>query len=123
MALDALTIREIGIILLGAVGVSLCLFALIIALTYRRLRQLDIPDDATLSETLHIVPISLVVALDILDLGLDIFAAPIVWLTLDWLGLRSLRNISAVEALIPFTGPIPTMTLAWLAVRFFGAEF
>ena len=116
------TLREIGLVITGIMGVSIFLFFLIILLTYRKLRTLDIPDDATLSETLHIVPIYLVIAFDLLDLGLDFFAAPVAWLVLDRLGLRALRNITTVEALIPATGPIPTLTLAWLAVRLFNID-
>jgi hypothetical protein len=36
------------------------------------------------------------------------------------MGLSSLRNIAAVEGLLPLTGPIPTLTLSWLLARFMG---
>jgi hypothetical protein len=36
---------------------------------------------------------------------------------LDRLGLKGLRNKAAIEALIPFTQPIPTFTLSWIAAR------
>jgi hypothetical protein len=39
------------------------------------------------------------------------------WIVLDRLGLRGLRNKAAIEALIPFTQPIPTFTLSWVAAR------
>jgi hypothetical protein len=107
----------------GIMLVCVVLFILIIGLIFRRLSNLDIPHDADLTDTLQAVPFLLVVAIDILDLGLDFLAAPIVWIMLDRFGLRALRNVSAIEALIPFTNPIPTMTLAWLAVRLLGIRF
>ncbi|MBC7834909.1 MAG: hypothetical protein H7Y88_07390 [Phycisphaerales bacterium] len=68
-------------------------------------------------QTLRRVPLPLVVALDVLDLTLDVLAAPIVWILLDRVGLSALRRVAAIEALIPFTGPIPTMTLCWAFAR------
>ncbi|MCI0579515.1 MAG: hypothetical protein L0331_25375, partial [Chloroflexi bacterium] len=83
-------------------------------------RQIDIPPDAGLADTLHLTPLLVVLAIDLLDLGLDVLAAPVSWVILDRLGLKALRGISVVEALIPVTQFIPTLTLAWLAVRLFG---
>lgn len=101
-------------------GASLVTGALLLAGLQRRLQAMQVPADATFTTTLRHVPFLLVVALDLLDFALDIFAAPIVWVLLDRLGLRALRNVSAVEALIPFTQPIPTLTLCWLAVNVLG---
>jgi hypothetical protein len=42
---------------------------------------------------------------------------------LDQLGLKALRGVSAVEALIPGTQLIPTMTLCWFGVRLFGIQY
>jgi len=36
------------------------------------------------------------------------------------LGLRGLRNKAAVEALIPFTQPIPIFTIGWVIARLTG---
>jgi hypothetical protein len=66
------------------------------------------------------VPLSLVVILDLLDFGLDVFATPITWVVLSRYRLNALRNVAAVEDLIPGTQIIPTMTLCWLAVRVLG---
>ena len=109
----------IGIFVLSCIA----LFLFFLALAYRRLRHLDIPPDADLTETLQVIPFFLVLAIDFLDLGLDFLAAPIVWIVLDRFGLKALRNVSTIEAIIPFTNPIPTMTLAWLAVRVLGIRF
>ena len=89
-------------------------------LIHRSLRRLRVPSDASFTTTLRLVPLSLVLVLDLLDLGLDIFATPIVWLTLSRYNLHALRNVAAVEAIVPFTQPIPTLTVAWFAVRLFG---
>jgi hypothetical protein len=63
------------------------------------------------------VPLVLVILLDLLDFGLDIFSAPVSWLILDRMGLPNLRNKATIEALIPITGAIPTFTISWFAVR------
>lgn len=98
-------------------GASLLLSFVLLVVAFNKVRQLDIPENATLTDTLLAIPLTVVVGIDLLDLALDIFALPIVWIVLDRMKLRALRNVSSIEALIPFTGPIPTMTLAWLAVR------
>lgn len=103
--------------LLVAMGVALAVAAVGLALIWRSIRRLRVPPDAGYFATLRYVPLSLAVLLDLLDFGLDIFAAPVSWLVLDRLGLRGLRNKAALEALIPFTQPIPTFTLSWVAAR------
>ncbi len=89
-------------------------------LFHRRLRRLDLPPNAGLATTLRAVPLGLVIVLDLLDLGLDIFATPIVWLVLSRYRLHALRNAAALEAVIPLTQVVPTLTVAWLAVRILG---
>ena len=64
----------------------------------------------------------MVLFLDVLDLALDFLSAPIAWVVLDRLGLKGLRGIATFESLIPFTQAIPTMTLAWIAVRVMGKD-
>ncbi|MFV9505733.1 MAG: hypothetical protein AB4911_14350 [Oscillochloridaceae bacterium umkhey_bin13] len=100
-----------------AMLVALGIAVIGLALMWRSLRKLRVPADAGFFATMHYVPLPLMVLLDLLDFGLDIFAAPISWLLLDRLGLRGLRNKAALEALIPFTQPIPTFTIAWIAAR------
>lgn len=73
--------------------------------------------EETFFEALRRVPLGLVVTLDVLDLLLDFFATPIVWVILDRLGYKALRKVAAIEALIPFTGPIPLMTICWIVAR------
>lgn len=101
--------------IVAAVSVAIALVGLLLIL--RSIRRLNVPRDADFFTTMRMIPLALVVLLDMLDFGLDIFATPLVWLFLDRMGLPNLRNKAVVEALIPFSGPIPTFTLAWLAAR------
>lgn len=103
--------------LLIAMGIALVIAVLGLFIIARSIRRLRVPLDADFFTTLRYVPLSLTVLLDLLDFGLDIFAAPVSWIVLDRMGLRGLRNKAAIEALIPFTQPIPTFTLAWIMAR------
>lgn len=98
---------------------ALILAALVLAWAMRALRSVRVPPNADFFTTVRAVPLSLVVGLDLLDLALDSFSAPIIWLILNRYGLQALRNVATVEALIPITGPIPTLTLSWMAARIF----
>lgn len=93
---------------------------LLLAVVYHSLRRIRVPADADFFTTVRVVPLGLVVALDLLDLSLDIFAAPIVWIVLSRFRLHALRNVAAIEALIPFTQPIPVLTIAWVLARLLG---
>ncbi|NTW01531.1 MAG: hypothetical protein HGA19_09500 [Oscillochloris sp.] len=103
--------------LLMAMGTALLIALVGLALIAKQIRNLRVPLDAGFFTTMRYVPLTLVVLLDLLDFGLDILAAPFSWIILDRLGLRGLRNKAAIEALIPFTQPIPTFTLSWVATR------
>jgi hypothetical protein len=106
-------------VLIAIAVAALILAALVLAWAVRALRRVRLPPDADFFTAVRAVPLSLVVGLDLLDLALDSFAAPIIWLILNRYGLKALRNVGTIEALIPITGPIPTLTLAWLAARIF----
>lgn len=73
--------------------------------------------EAGFADTLRRVPLRLCIGLDMLDLGLDVLAAPLAWLLLDKAGLKSLRGVATVEAVVPFTQALPLMTLCWLGIR------
>ncbi len=105
------------VIILG-MCVAIALIGLL--LIARRVRRLRIPPNADFFTTMRMVPLALVVFLDLLDFGLDIFSAPIIWVLLDRMGLPNLRNKATVEAIIPITGPIPTFTVCWFAARLLG---
>jgi hypothetical protein len=107
-------------IILLALGTLAVLATVGLVLVARSLRNIRVPPGADFFATMHYVPLTLVVLLDLLDLSLDVFSAPISWIILDRMGLASLRNIAAVEGLIPLTGPIPTLTLSWLLARMLG---
>ena len=112
------TLRTFGIYLLIAMGISLVLALLLLLVVIRQVRKVDIPPDAGFQETLLLTPFSVVLMIDLLDFGLDFLAAPVAWVILDRLGLKALRGVSAVEAIIPLTQAIPTMTLAWIGAKF-----
>jgi hypothetical protein len=106
--------------ILGVVAVvSVTLAALLLAAVHRRLRQIRVPPGSDFFTTVRAVPLGLVVGLDLLDLGLDTFSAPLIWFILNRYRLQALRNVATVEALIPISGPIPTLTIAWFAARLF----
>ena len=115
--MDLETVQYYLMILAAIMLSGLVLFLLLIGFAVRQLRKIDIPVDAGFVETLQLVPLSMVVAIDLLDLSLDVLAAPVAWVMLDRLGLKALRGLSAVEAVIPGTQFIPTLTLCWLGIR------
>src|ERR1041384_6192558 len=103
----------LGLIMGACVVIALIgLFALT-----RSIRRLRVPPHADFFTTMRYIPLSLVILLDLLDFGLDIFSAPIIWIALDRMGLPNLRNKATIEALIPFTNVIPTFTVSWSAAR------
>jgi hypothetical protein len=99
--------------------ISLSLAAGVLYLAYRKLRRIKIAADSDFLTTVRAVPLSLVVGLDLLDLGLDVFSTPITWLILDRLGLKALRNVATIKAVIPIGDMIPALTLAWIGARLF----
>jgi hypothetical protein len=119
---DLENLRPLLIIALIWMGSSLSLAVLLFVLVIRKLGRLNIPPNAGFAETLLYTPFLVVLFIDLLDWGLDVLAAPFSWVVLDRLGLKALRNVAAVEALIPFTQPIPTLTAAWLWVRLSGPD-
>jgi hypothetical protein len=82
-----------------------------------RIKRIDLPDNADLMMALRAMPLSVAITLDLLDLSLDIFSAPIAWVLLDRLGLKPLRGVAVIKDLIPFDAVIPAMTIAWVLVR------
>ena len=110
-------IRNLGIGAGIILGFSLLLGLTLASIALFKLRKLDVPPNATFVETLYYTPLLVVVAVDLLDLAFDFLAAPLSWTLLDRLGLKALRGVSTVEALIPGTQLIPTMTLCWIGAR------
>lgn len=110
-------LQTIGLYLAGAFGLALLLALLLLGYILMAVRRIDVPPGADFTETLRHTPLVVVLLIDLLDLSLDILAAPFAWVILDRLGLRALRGVAAVEALLPFTQIIPTMTLLWIGAR------
>jgi hypothetical protein len=104
-------------VLLIVMGVSVAIALIGLVALARSIRRLRIPPDADFFTTMRYIPLGLVIVLDLLDFGLDIFSAPIIWIALDRMGLPNLRNKATIEALIPFTNVIPTFTVSWFAAR------
>ncbi len=115
--LESINWRLVGSTLLIAMGVSVTLAVVLLILTYRRLKRIEVPANADFFTTLRHVPISLVLILDLLDFGLDFLGAPVGWVILSQLGLESLRGVTLVEGLIPGTQIVPTLTVAWLLAK------
>jgi hypothetical protein len=112
--MDWKTIFEVlGVIALTALVLSV----IILVVAFRRLRQIRLPPNPDFFTTVRAVPLSLVVGLDLLDLALDSFSSPIIWYLLRRANLESLRRVATIEAILPFMGPVPTLTIAWLAAR------
>src|SRR4029079_161020 len=111
------SLRNLLVIVLALMGASVFVGAIGLFALARTIRRLRIPRDADFFTTMRYVPLGLVVLLDLLDFGLDIFSAPIIWIALDRMGLPNLRNKATIEALIPITNVVPTFTLCWFAAR------
>ncbi len=104
---------------LGAVVAACSLLAAValIIIALRRVKHICVPPGAGFVATLQGTPLVLVLGLDLLDLALDVLAAPLAWLVLDYVGLRGLRGVAVVESLVPGTQLIPTLTLSWVIAR------
>ena len=115
-------LQNFVLIFLGVMSVALILALILLAIIFIQIRHVKVPAGAGFAETLLYTPILAVLFLDVLDLALDFLSAPIAWIVLDRLGLKGLRGIATFESLVPFTQAIPTMTLAWIAVRVMGKD-
>lgn len=113
-------LRTFGLLLALTMLTSALLAALVLFIAVRQARNINVPQDADFATTLHYTPFLVVLGIDLLDLGLDFLAAPLAWLLLDHMGLKALRGVSTVEALIPGTQFLPLLTAAWITVRVTG---
>lgn len=104
-------------IALIVIGTSLLLALLLLAWVLARIKRIHLPPDADLFSALRATPLPVVILLDLLDLSLDFFSAPIAWVLLGRLGLTPLRGITVVEELLPGTQLVPVMTAMWIVAR------
>lgn len=82
-----------------------------------RIKRIHLPEGADFLTALRFTPLSVVLLLDVLDMTLDIFGAPVAWVVLGKLGLHPLRTVTVVESFIPGTQFIPLLTASWLIAR------
>jgi hypothetical protein len=119
MDIPEFELRTIAIAALLAFGGALLFSVVLGGVVLWRVRKVQLPPDADFFTALRLTPLLVVLLLDLLDFTLDFLSAPLAWLLLTRLGLGPLRGVTVVESLIPGTQIIPTMTLAWIAVRVF----
>jgi hypothetical protein len=104
-------------------SIALALAMLLLGWVLWQVKQIDLPAGADFKTALLATPFSVVLLLDLLDIGLNFMSAPAGWAILTYLGLRPLRGVAVVEGFLPGTEAIPTMTLAWIVVRLFKNRF
>jgi hypothetical protein len=110
-------LRQALLIVVLCIGASLIAAVALLIVASRQVADIRVPEDADFFETLQHVPITVPLALDLLDMAFDIFAAPISWIILELMGLQALQMVTVLEGLIPGTQIIPTLTLAWVGSR------
>lgn len=103
------------LLILMIIGLILAIVLLIWVIS--RIRRVELPPEADFLTALRLTPLSVVILLDLLDFSLDFLSAPFAWVILGYLGLAPLRGVTTLEALIPGTQALPTMTTAWLLAR------
>lgn len=108
---------QVGLVMLLLFGLGLTGSLAMLGWIAWRIKRIDLPPDADVLTALRATPLPVVIALDLLDMTLDILAAPFSWVLLGYLGLKPLREVTLIEVLIPGTQFLPTMTAAWLVVR------
>lgn len=106
-------LRVIGILF----GLGLIASLITLAWVFWKVRRINLPAGTEFFDALRATPLSVVILLDLLDLTLDFFSAPFSWILLNKLGLQPLRTVTVIEALIPGTELLPTMTIAWVVAR------
>lgn len=115
--LPALDWQSITYVILIVIGLGLVFSLILLVWVVKRVRRIQLPVNADALTTLRATPLSIVILLDLLDLSLDFLSAPFSWVLLGYLGLKPLRAVTTVEAVIPGTQFLPTMTAAWIIAR------
>lgn len=115
-------LQAFGLTILAVLGVAGVVALILFIIMILSVRKINVPPGAGFGETLLHTPLIVVLFLDVMDLALDLLGAPIAWVILDKLGLKALRAVAAVEALIPFTQLVPVMTICWIGARLLGYQ-
>ncbi|MBN1147745.1 MAG: hypothetical protein JXA78_10860 [Anaerolineales bacterium] len=108
--------------LLAMFGLGLILSLFFLGWVIWRVKRIHLPEGADFLTALRATPLSVVILLDLLDFSMDIFSAPFTWILLGYLGLQPLRAVTVIEAAIPGTQLIPSLTIAWIVARLTSAE-
>jgi hypothetical protein len=111
-------VRTFLAVFIGISIIGLGLAMLLVVWILWRVKRIELPPDADFLNTLRHTPLSVVILLDVLDLTFDFLAAPFAWVLLSYLNLHALRAVTVIEAMIPGTQFLPTMTAAWLFARY-----
>lgn len=119
MVLSSLDWRSMLAIIGTIMATGLALAAVLLGWVLWKVRKINLPAGIDFFDALRATPLSVVVLLDLLDLGLDIFSAPVAWIILSKLGLEPLRAVTVIKDLIPIPGleALPMMTIAWVLAR------
>ena len=104
-------------IIVAVIAIAIVITLALVVWIVFKIRRIDLPPNADFLTALRATPLIVVIALDLLDLSMDIFSAPITWAVLSYLKLAPLRTVAVVKDLIPVTNLVPLMTLAWLYAR------
>ncbi len=111
------SLRNALVIIVLCMGAALVAAIALLVIAARQIAEIDVPEDADFFETLQHVPITVPIALDLLDMAFDVFSAPVSWVVLELMGLQALQLITVFQGLIPGTQLIPTLTIAWVISR------
>lgn len=117
MDLSTITFREVAIAFGICASISLVGAIGLFIVAARQVANIEIPEGADFFETLQHLPITVPLALDLLDMAFDVFAAPIAWVILELMGLQALQMVTIFEGLIPGTQLLPTMSASWVIAR------
>jgi hypothetical protein len=109
-------------LLLALFGSGLLLTLLVLGWVIWRVKRIQLPPNADLLTALRATPLPVVILLDLLDFTFDILSIPFAWVLLGYLGLQPLRGVTVVEAAIPGTQLLPTLTIAWIVARLSGSR-
>lgn len=117
--LARISLMGILTVLASVMFIGLMLSLVLLAWVFFKVRRINLPAGSEFFDALRATPLSVVILLDLLDLSLDIFSAPVAWIVLSKLGLEPLRTVTVVKDLIPIPGleALPTMTIAWGVAR------